>query len=96
MVSVGQRPGEIKRTDGLGRFPPLVERVFKRDLTHGGGQQPHDAQMMFKATLLGQWHNLSDPALEVSLRGIDFIVFCGKDWATDMPMIKSQPVFQFC
>jgi transposase, IS5 family len=42
--------------------------------------------MMFKATLLGQWHNLSDPALEASPRvRIDFIVFCGLDLAADMP-----------
>ena len=42
--------------------------------------------MMFKATLLGQWRNLSDPALEAALRvRIDFIVFGGLDLATDMP-----------
>jgi transposase, IS5 family len=42
--------------------------------------------MMSKATLLGQWHTLPDPALEVALRvRIDFIVFCGLDLATDMP-----------
>lgn len=34
--------------------------------------------MMFKAILLGQWHNLSDPELMHSLRiRLDFIAFCG-------------------
>ena len=67
-------------------FRPLLKGVYKRDLSNGGGQEPHDALMMFKATLLGQWHSLSDPALEVALRvRIDFIVFCGLDLASDMP-----------
>jgi transposase, IS5 family len=67
-------------------FRPLLKGVYKRDLTQGGGQQPHDALMMFKATLLGQWRNRSDPALEAALRvRIDFIVFGGLDLATGMP-----------
>jgi IS5 family transposase len=33
---------------------------------------------MFKATLLGQWHSLSDAALEQALCvRIDFLQFCG-------------------
>ena len=33
---------------------------------------------MFKAILLGQWHNLSDPGLEERLRGrLDFMAFTG-------------------
>ncbi len=59
----------------------LYQREFSR-----GGPNPFDPLMMFKATLLGQWHNLSDPKLEEALRvRIDFMVFCGLDWNDDVP-----------
>ena len=42
--------------------------------------------MQPKATLLGQWHSLSDPALEAAPRvRIGSVVFCGLDLASDMP-----------
>jgi transposase, IS5 family len=42
--------------------------------------------MQSKATLLGQWHSLSDPALEAAPRvRIGSVVFCGLDLASDMP-----------
>lgn len=67
-------------------FRPLLKGLYQREMTHAGGQIPHDPLMMFKATLLGQWHSLSDPKLEDALRvRIDFILFCGMDLLTDMP-----------
>jgi transposase, IS5 family len=57
---------------------PLLTGLYKRELTRAGGQDPIDALLMFKATLLGQWHNLSDPKLEEALTvRIDFMHFCG-------------------
>lgn len=67
-------------------FRPLLTGLYQREKSNAGGQIPHDPLMMFKAILLGQWHNLSDPKLEVALRvRIDFILFCGMDLLTDMP-----------
>jgi IS5 family transposase len=41
------------------------------------GNKSYDPLRMFKAILLGQWHNLSDPELERSLRvRLDFLFFC--------------------
>jgi len=41
---------------------------------------------MFKALLLGQWHSLSDPMLEQSLRvRLDFLAFTGFSFAGDLP-----------
>ena len=49
-----------------------------RNEVHQEGQQPYDNLMMFKAILLGQWHSLSDPELERSLRTrLDFMLFTG-------------------
>lgn len=57
---------------------PLLYGLYKRDQSRGGGQEPFDAMMMFKAVLLGQWHHLSDPKLEEALLvRMDFIQFCG-------------------
>lgn len=44
------------------------------------GKQPYDPLKMFKAILQGQWHSLSDEALEHALIvRADFIVFCQFD-----------------
>jgi transposase, IS5 family len=57
---------------------PLLTGLYKREASRAGGQEPFDALLMFKATLLGQWHSLSDPKLEHALTvRIDFIHFCG-------------------
>ncbi len=41
---------------------------------------------MFKGILLGQWHNLSDPGLEESLRvRLDFMTFTGFDMGNRIP-----------
>lgn len=45
-----------------------------------GGQRPYDSLKMFKALLLGQWHNLSDTQLEETLvLRVDFMLFTGFD-----------------
>ena len=32
---------------------PNLTGLYRRELSHGGGHEPFDALMMFKATLLG-------------------------------------------
>ena len=60
--------------------------LYKREASRAGGQEPIDPLVMFKAVLLGQWHNLSDPKLEEALRvRIDFMYFCGLGLADDVP-----------
>ncbi len=60
--------------------------LYKREQSSGGGQEPFDALMMFKAILLGQWHSLSDAALEQALYvRIDFINFCGLSLSDAIP-----------
>jgi len=60
------------------RLRPKLTGLYKRELSHGGGQEPFDALLMFKAILLGQWHSLSDAGLEQALCvRIDFLHFCG-------------------
>jgi len=57
---------------------PQLIGLYKREQSKGGGQEPFDVLMMFKAILLGQWHSLSDPKLEHALTvRIDFMHFCG-------------------
>ena len=57
---------------------PKLRGLYRREISHGRGQEPFDALMMFKAILLGQWHSLSDAALEQALCvRIDFLQFCG-------------------
>ena len=51
-----------------------------------GGPTEYDPLNMFKAILLGQWHNLSDPGLEKRLRGrFDFMAFTGFDMCSSIP-----------
>lgn len=68
------------------KIRPLLKGLYKRELSHGGGPEPFDALMMFKAILLGQWHSLSDRELEESLLlRVDFIQFCGLDLNDPVP-----------
>ena len=68
------------------RLRPLLKGLYKRELSQGGGQQPIDPLLMFKATLLGPWHSLSDPKLEEALLvRIDFMHFCGLGLADSVP-----------
>ncbi|MCC8997569.1 MAG: transposase [Nitrosomonas sp.] len=55
-------------------------------MAHGGRQEPFDVLLMFKAILLGQWHSLSDAALEQTLCvRIDFLRFCGLSLSDAIP-----------
>ena len=65
---------------------PKLTGLYKRELSHGGGREPFDALMMFKAILLGQWHSLSDAGLEQALCvRIDFLQFCGLSLSDAIP-----------
>jgi IS5 family transposase len=58
----------------------------KCEASRMGGQEVIDPLVMFKAVLLGQWHNLSDSKLEEALRvRIDFMHFCGMDLSDEAP-----------
>jgi IS5 family transposase len=60
--------------------------LYKREASRAGRQKPIDPLTMFKAVLLGQWHNLSDLKLEEALRvRIDFMYFCGLSLTDDVP-----------
>jgi IS5 family transposase len=55
-----------------------IKGIHKNEVDPQGGQKAYDNLQMFKATLLGQWHSLSDTELEeaLSLR-LDFMLFTG-------------------
>jgi IS5 family transposase len=60
--------------------------LCKREANRAERQKSIDPLTMFKAVLLGQWHNLSDLKLEEALRvRIDFMYFCGLSLANDVP-----------
>jgi len=73
----------LKRDDVLMKIDALIDweklrpqltGLYKRELSRGGGQESFDVLLMFKATLLGHWHNLSEAALEQALCvRIDFL-----------------------
>lgn len=66
-----------------GRISSLMKRGLKRS---GLGPRGYDPVVLFKCLLLGQWHGLSDPKLEESLRvRLDFMVFCGLDLHAPVP-----------
>lgn len=51
-----------------------------------GGPKAYNNLSMFKAILLGQWHSLSDPALEEALQvRLDFMMFTGFELGEDVP-----------
>ena len=63
------------------RFSVLLQGVHKED-----GPIGYDTLKMFKALLLGQWHSLSDPGLEQSLRvRLDFLEFTGFALGGNLP-----------
>jgi len=63
-----------------------LKGFYKKDIEDKGGTRPYDPTRMFKAILLGQWYDLSDPALEeaLSLR-IDFMMFTDIELSEDCP-----------
>lgn len=55
-----------------------LKGLYKREASQAGGPEPYAPLSMFKLMLLGQWHGLSDSALEQALKvRIDFMVFTG-------------------
>jgi len=64
-----------------GCFFTILQGVHKED-----GPTGYDTLKMFKALLLGQWHSLSDPGLEQSLRvRLDFLEFSGFSLGDNLP-----------
>ncbi len=69
-----------------GRIDTKLVGLYKREKSHGGGPIPYEPLSMFKLMLLGQWHHLSDAALEQALKvRLDFLVFCGFDLGSELP-----------
>jgi IS5 family transposase len=67
-------------------FRHRLKGLYKREASLGGGPEPFDPIVMFKALLLGQWHNLSDAGLEEALRvRLDFMLFCGFELHDEVP-----------
>jgi IS5 family transposase len=63
-----------------------LKGIHKNDIHDQGGQRAYDSVKMLKALLLGQWHNLSDPKLEESLRvRLDFMLFTGFELSEVFP-----------
>lgn len=69
-----------------GKFREKLKGFHRNEIDDRGGQRPYDVLKMFKAIVLGQWHSLSDPELEHSLRvRVDFILFCGFEMSETVP-----------
>ena len=84
-----RRVGEnnvLRKIDALvdwGRISGLLKGGLKRS---GLGPQGYDPAVLFRCLLLGQWHGLSDPKLEESLRvRLDFMLFAGLDLHAPVP-----------
>ena len=65
------------------RFSLLLKRAHIRKQL---GPTGYDPLLLFKCLLLGQWHGLSDPQLEESLKiRLDFMLFAGLDLHSRIP-----------
>ena len=63
------------------KLQPILKNIHKED-----GPIGYDPLKMFKCILLGQWHSLSDPGLEQSLRvRLDFLQFTGFALGDNLP-----------
>lgn len=64
-----------------------ISVLLKGGLKRSGlGPQGYDPVVLFKCLLLGQWHGLSDPKLEQSLRvRLDFMLFAGLELHATVP-----------
>ena len=76
----------------LRKVDALIDWASISQLLKGGlkrsplGPQGYDLIVLFKCLLLGQWHGLSDPKLEESLRvRLDFMLFVGLDLHDSVP-----------
>lgn len=85
----GRRIGDqnvLRKVDALldwASISVLLKRGMKRS---GLGPQGYEPVLLFKCLLLGQWHGLSDPKLEESLRvRLDFMLFAGLDLHGTVP-----------
>lgn len=68
------------------RIGMRLKGFYRNEVEDRGGQRPYEVLKMFKAMVLGQWHSLSDPELEHSLRvRVDFILFCGFEISEAVP-----------
>ena len=91
MSTFFQQTAQAMIAKHIDRFPLLkldqvidwqpIEQYLNRQKTRyfrdHRGRPAYPLLSMFKAVLLGQWHSLSDPALEHSLiTRIDFNLFC--------------------
>lgn len=68
----------LSRLIDWGRIGSRLKGLHSYEINGNGGNKPYDSLKMFKAVLLGQWHDLSDPELEESLKiRLDFMAFTG-------------------
>ena len=88
MRRIGEE-NQLLRLDKLinwGAIDTLLTHIHKNDVDSRGGPIGYNHLSMFKAILLGQWHSLSDPALEDALRvRLDFILFTGLESPEEVP-----------
>lgn len=92
LTQIEQRVGSKNRLVQLNesirwyRFRKLLKGLHKNSEKSKGGPKAYDELKMFKAIILGQWHSLSEEALEEALRvRLDFAVFTGFELAEDVP-----------
>lgn len=77
---------ELEKLIDWKRIEKLLKRVHIRDDRANQGGFSYNRVGMFKAVLLGQWHNLSDPKLEEALRvRLDFMIFTGFHLGDNIP-----------
>jgi IS5 family transposase len=76
----------LHKVDGLMDWSAILE-MLKNGLKRSGlGPQGYKEIILFNCLLIGQWHNLSDPKLEQSLRvRFDFMLFSGLDLYGSVP-----------
>lgn len=76
----------LRKVDALVDWTLLLP-LLRCGLNRSGlGPQGYDEIVLFKCLLLGQWHGLSDPKLEESLRvRLDFMLFAGLDLHGSVP-----------
>ena len=82
---------KLGRNDRLDRIAAIMkpyrfEKLLKKLEPEGAGRPPEEPMMIFRALLLAQLYNLSDPALEDALNDrVSFRRFVG------LPLDKSAP-----
>ena len=72
-----KRDNVLMKIDALIKWEelrPKLMGLYKRELSHGGGQEPFDALLMFKAILLGQ--GIVYRMLRWNKRCVYALIFC--------------------